>query len=351
MIKRNVTIKLLFIFSLSLILFGESKAQNSDAPLTLFNIEKALRSTKISLKERNRLLIEGVKERGITFTDLSPKVINKLFGLGASKQLLEVIIEKYPTLPPLAQLKMERGDNPFQMNNSFDMEFRLIPKGEFTMGAKATEPGSLANEKPQRKVKIPQHFFIGQYEVTQKQWNAIMGDNPSQNKQCGDDCPVDSVSWNDVQEFIKKLNAKKGANDSYTYRLPTEAEWEYAARALTETRYYWGDDDDEKIWRLYAHSNDKTAVSVGSYLPNNFGLFDTSGNVWELVEDVWHTDFSKAKNDGSSNVVGDSKERVMKGGSVSQFLDELRPARRGKISTTAAMNNVGFRLAAIPKKP
>jgi len=351
MIKRNITVNLLVLLLLNLVFLNESKAQNGDAPLTLFNIEKALRSTKISLKERNRLLIEGVKERGITFTNLSPKVINKLFGLGASKQLLEVIIEKYPALPPLAQLKMERGDNPFQMNNSFDMEFRLIPKGEFTMGAKATEPGSLANEKPQRKVKINRHFFIGQYEVTQKQWKAVTGVNPSQNKLCGDDCPVDSVTWSDVQEFIKKLNAKKGANDSYTYRLPTEAEWEYAARAKTETRYFWGDDDDEKIWRLYAHSNDKTPAPVGSYLPNNFGLFDTSGNVWELVEDVWHTDFSKAKNDGSANAVGDAKERVMKGGSVSQFLDELRPARRGKISSGAAMNNVGFRLAAIPKNP
>jgi formylglycine-generating enzyme required for sulfatase activity len=338
-------ILLCFLFSNSI------QAQTGDVPLTLFNIEKALRSTKVPLKERNRLLIEGVENRGITFSAMSPKTINKLAGLGASKQLLEAIVAKYPTLPALAQLKMERGDHPFQMTNSFDMEFRLIPKGEFTMGAKANEPGSLANEKPQRKVKISRHFFIGQYEVTQKQWKAITGDNPSQNKECGDDCPVDSVSWDDVQGFIKKLNAKKGANDGYTYRLPTEAEWEYAARALTETRYFWGDDEDEKIWRLYAHSNDKTTAPVGAYLPNNFGLHDTSGNVWELVEDVWHTDFAKAKNDGTANLTGDAKERIMKGGSVSQFLDELRPARRGKISTNMPMNNVGFRLVAVPKNP
>jgi len=338
-------ILLFFLFSNSI------QAQTEEAPLTLFVIEKALRSQIAPLKERNRLLIEGVKNRGITFSTMSQAIINKLVNLGASKQLLEAIIEKYPALPGLIQLKMERGNNPFQMMNSLEMEFRLIPKGEFVMGAKATEAGSLANEKPQRKVKITQHFFIGQYEVTQGQWKAVMGNNPSQNKQCGDDCPVDSVSWDDVQGFIKKLNAKKGANDSYTYRLPTEAEWEYAARAMTETRYYWGDDNDEKTWRLNAHSNDKTTARVGSYLPNGFGLHDMSGNVWELVEDVWQTDFAKAKNDGSANLSGDAKERVMKGGSFSQFLDELRPARRGKISTNSAMNNVGFRLVAIPVNP
>ena len=338
-------ILLLFLFSNSI------QAQTEEAPLTLFVIEKALRSQIAPLKERNRLLIEGVKNRGITFSTMSQAIINKLVNLGASKQLLEAIIEKYPALPGLIQLKMERGNNPFQMMNSLEMEFRLIPKGEFVMGAKANEAGSLANEKPQRKVKITQHFFIGQYEVTQGQWKDVMGNNPSQNKQCGDDCPVDSVSWDDVQGFIKKLNAKKGANDSYIYRLPTEAEWEYAARAMTETRYYWGDDNDEKTWRLNAHSNDKTTARVGSYLPNGFGLHDMSGNVWELVEDVWQTDFAKAKNDGSANLVGDAKERVMKGGSFSQFLDELRSARRGKISTNSAMNNVSFRLVAIPVNP
>ncbi len=337
-------ILLCFLFS------NPIQAQSEEIPLTLFNIEKALRSTKVALSERNKLLTEGVKQRGITFT-AAPEILDRLVRLGANRQLLEAIAEKNPKLPNLLQLKMQTDGNPYQMMNNFDIEFRLIPKGEFMMGAKANEPGSLANEKPQRKIKIERHFYIGYYEVTQKQWKAIMGNNPSQNKQCGDDCPVDSVSWDDAQEFIKKLNQKKGEHDGYIYRLPTEAEWEYAARATTETRYFWGDDEDEKQWRFYAHSNDKTTAPVGSYLPNGFGLHDMSGNVWELVEDVWHTDFAKSKTDGSANSVGDVKEKIMKGGSVSQYLDELRSARRGKISKDARMNNVGFRLVAVPKNP
>ena len=333
------------------ILFSNSiQAQSEEIPLTLFNIEKALRSTKVSLAERNRLLIEGVRQRGITFT-VAPQILDRLARLGASRLLLEAINEKNPNLPSLLQLKMRTDGNPFQMMNNFEIEFRLIPKGEFMMGAKANELGSLANEKPQRKIKIECPFYIGYYEVTQKQWKAIMGNSPSQNKQCGDDCPVDSVSWDDAQEFIKKLNQKKSEYDGYIYRLPSETEWEYAARATTETRYFWGDDEDEKHWRFYAHSNDKTPAPVGSYLPNGFGLYDMSGNVWELVEDVWHTDFAKSKTDGSANSVGDAKERIMKGGSVSQYLDELRSARRGKISRDAKMNNVGFRLVAVPKNP
>jgi formylglycine-generating enzyme required for sulfatase activity len=346
--RRKIIRILLFPVLLCFLFSNSIEAQTEEIPLTLFNIEKALRSTKVSLAERNRLLIEGVRQRGITFV-VAPEILDRLVRLGASRPLLEAIAEKNPKLPNLLQLKMQTDGNPYQMMNNFDIEFRLIPKGEFVMGAKANELGALANEKPQRKIKIERPFYIGYYEVTQKQWKAIMGNNPSQNKQCGDDCPVDSVSWDDAQKFIKTLNAKKGEYDSYTYRLPSEAEWEYAARATTATRYFWGDDEDEKQWRFYAHSNDKSAAPVGSYLPNGFGLYDMSGNVWELVEDVWQTDFARAKNDGSANLEGDAKERVMKGGSFSQYLDELRSARRGKISRDAKMNNVGFRLVAVPK--
>ena len=348
--KRNLLNKFLFAILLNLLFCAFIQAQSEEFPLTPSNIEKALRSTKVSLQERNRLLTEGVRQRGVTF-NLSNEFLNKLAKLGASKKLLEAIVEKAPVPPTFLQAGMERGGNPINMMNKFDIEFLLIPKGEFMMGAKDGEIGSLANEKPKRKVKISQHFYIGKTEVTQGQWKAVMGNNPSRDKQCGNDCPVDSVSWNQVQEFIKKLNAAKGEHDGYSYRLPTEAEWEYAARAMTETIFFWGDDEGEKVWRLYAHSNDKTTVPVASYQPNGFGLYDMSGNVWELVEDVWNSDFAKLKTDGSANLTGDAKERVMKGGSFAHFIDELRPARRGKIASDAAMHNVGFRLAAVWKKP
>lgn len=337
--------KILSLIFCGCFIFAAFAAAAQDAaPLTLFQIERALRAAQVPLRERNRLLIEGVNQRGITFA-YSPAALNKLIALGASKQLVEAIVAKAPTLPSLRQGSMNRDGNPINMRNTLDIEFVLIPKGEFMMGAKTDEAGSLANEKPRHKVNIKEHFYLGIYEVTQKQWKSVMGANPSRNKQCGEDCPVESVSWDEAQQFIKKLNEKDTLN--YVYRLPSEAEWEYAARGGATTRYFWSDDEEEKMWRMYAHSNDKSTAPVGSYMPNVFGLYDTSGNVWELVEDVWHTDYGKTKADGSANTAGDPQERVMKGGSLSQYLDELRPARRGKISRDAKMTNVGFRLAAV----
>jgi formylglycine-generating enzyme required for sulfatase activity len=103
------------------------------------------------------------------------------------------------------------------------------------------------------------------------------------------------------------------------------------------------------VWQYFAHSNDRSTVKVGSYLPNAFGLYDMSGNVWELCEDVWHTNYASATEDSSANLSGDDpKERVMKGGSLSQFNEELRPARRGKVSTDTILYNIGFRLVATP---
>ncbi|MEK7723346.1 MAG: formylglycine-generating enzyme family protein [Acidobacteriota bacterium] len=341
--KRFLTLILFscFVFSANI------KAQE-EVPLTLFQIEKVLKSKEVSLKERNRLLIEGVKQRGITFP-MYLSTARMLMDLGASEVLLDTLQAKAPPMPSLLQSKMDKEGRNLQISNDFDIDFLLIPKGEFMMGAKENEIGSMANERPLHQVKISKNFYIGKAEVTQKQWMAVMGNNPSQNKQCGEDCPVDSVSWDEVQQFIKKLNEKD--NSYFTFRLPTEAEWEYAARATTNTRYYWGDDDNEKTYRMYANADNKSPTRVGSFLPNGFGLYDMSGNVWEYVEDVWHTNYAKGKNDGSANTEGDSRDRVMKGGSFNWFLGELRSGARGKVTTTTKMSNVGFRLAADYTEP
>ncbi len=116
------------------------------------------------------------------------------------------------------------------------MEFVLIPAGTFRMGSPSTEPGRDSDEGPVHEVRISQPFYLGKYEVTQRQWKAMMGNHQSRFK--GDDRPVEMVSWNSVQTFIRKLNAREGEG---TYRLPTEAEWEYAARAGTTTAYSFGD--------------------------------------------------------------------------------------------------------------
>ncbi|MCA1626236.1 MAG: formylglycine-generating enzyme family protein [Acidobacteria bacterium] len=260
--------------------------------------------------------------------------------IALNNALIEAMRKNAPPMFPTIQKNYKT------FKNALGMEFVLIPKGEFMMGAKADELGSLQNEKPQHKIKINQEFYIGKYEVTQKQWKAVMGNNPSAYNKCGEDCPVDSTSWNDAQKFIKKLNEKNGG---YNYRLPSEAEWEYAAKAMTETRFYWGNDEEEKTWQFFAHSNDISTVKVGSYLPNAFGLYDMSGNVWELCEDIWHTNYAKSSDSSSPNLQGSPTERIMKGGSLSQYHEELRPARRGKVDPNSVLNNIGLRIVATTK--
>ena len=124
--------------------------------------------------------------------------------------------------------------------NTIDMEFVLIPPGEFDMGSPANEICIGNAEGPVHHVTISEAFYLGKYEVTQEHWHEVMGYNPSYFK--GDDLPIENVSWDDVQEFIKKLNKKE---NTHRYRLPSEAEWEYAARAGTTTRYSFGDDDSK----------------------------------------------------------------------------------------------------------
>jgi formylglycine-generating enzyme len=139
-------------------------------------------------------------------------------------------------------------------------------------------------------VQDPDHSF-GKYEVTQAQWEAVMGNNPAYFKQCGESCPVESVSWNDVQEFIKKLNQQTGK----TYRLPTEAEWEYAARSGGKSeKYSGGNNVDSVAW--YNGNSGKQTHPVGRKQPNGLGIYDMSGNVWEWVEDIYSNSAYRAHN-------------------------------------------------------
>jgi formylglycine-generating enzyme required for sulfatase activity len=166
------------------------------------------------------------------------------------------------------------------------MEFVLMPAGTFTMGSPASDPNAYDDEKPAHQVTISKPFYMGKYEVTQAQWKAVMGseNNPSYFK--GDSLPVDHVSWRDVQEFIQKLNRREEQASGVFCRLPTEAEWEYAARAGTTTLYSFGDDAaelDDYAW--YAGNADHTSYPVGQKKPNAWGLYDMHGNVSEWCQD------------------------------------------------------------------
>jgi formylglycine-generating enzyme required for sulfatase activity len=187
----------------------------------------------------------------------------------------------------------------------------------------------------QHEVTLTKPFYMGKYEVTQEQYEAVMGENPSDTK--GANLPVTDVSWNDCQEFIKKLNAKTKVG----YRLPFESEWEYACRAGTTTAYSFGD----KITPKDVNFGVSNIKPVGSYKPNAFGLYDMHGNVSELCED-WHGEYPFAVTDPKGPATGE--HRVLRGGSVGNSESQARSSFRVIGLSTNRGNTNGFRLARTP---
>ena len=233
------------------------------------------------------------------------------------------------------------SDNPENYTkSSTDIEFALIPAGEFEMGSPSKEKNIFDYEFPAHKVIIKNSFYLGKSSVTQKQWKKIMGKNPSHFK--GEDRPVEMVSWKEVQKFVQKLNAKESTDK---YRLPSEAEWEYACRAGTQTRYYFGDDEsklNEYAW--YAANSDRETHSIGQNKPNPWGLYDMHGNVWEWVQDDWHENYNGAPSDGSVWEDGNSSCRVSRGGSWYCDASLCRSASRFRRDPENRISNLGFRL-------
>lgn len=212
-----------------------------------------------------------------------------------------------------------------------------LPAGSFDMGSKDGQP----DEQPVHQVTISKPFAIGKTEVTQEQWHAVMNTDPSNFSGCGDTCPVEQVSWDDVQLFIQKLNEKTGKH----YRLPSEAEWEYACRAGDQQDYCGSDDPNKVAWTSVNSGGFllETPHPVASKQPNAFGLYDMSGNVWEWVEDTYHDSYNGAPTDGSAWMNG--KMRVLRGGSWGKDLKYARAASRAKFGTSYRDFSYGFRLA------
>jgi formylglycine-generating enzyme required for sulfatase activity len=219
------------------------------------------------------------------------------------------------------------------------LEIVRIPAGFFRMGSPEDEEHRQRNEK-QHLVKISRPFYMGKYEVTQAQWREIMGEHPFHFT--GDNLPVENVSWNDIQRFLAAINQRGWG----TFRLPTEAEWEYACRAGSMTAYPWGNamaDADRHAW--FTTNAEFQPHEVGTKAPNAWGLHDMSGNVWEWCAD-WYGHYSEeAQMDPTGPRTGLS--HVERGGSWSDSLDRCRSARRGSSRPTLRHDSIGFRLVWI----
>jgi len=232
------------------------------------------------------------------------------------------------------------------------LEMVWIPAGSFQMGRYPGEQDGASNEDPQHPVTLAQGFWMGKYELTKTQWAVIMGTMPWSGQAhvlAGGDSPAVHVSWNQAQAFIKELNDYTGL----TFRLPSEAEWEYACRAGTTTRFYWGEDPNEAVGKDYAwwiHNtwgvDERYAHDVGLKLPNAWGLYDMSGNVWEWCEDDLHEDYTGAPTNGDAWVDSPRGQvRVFRGGSWFYQGAVCRSATRTGDKPWGTDNSLGFRLA------
>jgi formylglycine-generating enzyme required for sulfatase activity len=248
-------------------------------------------------------------------------------------------------------------------SNDLGMTFNLIPAGTFMMGSPETELGRDADEF-QHEATLTQDFYIQTTEVTQGQWQAVMGENPSSFQNCGLNCPVESVSWDDAQVFIERLNAQ--TTDGYEYRLPTEAQWEYAARAGSETAFCDGDitqpegndpilntlgwyrENSDAGYAGCSERDDGRCIGpqpVGGKNPNAWGLFDMHGNVWEWCQD-WYGDYpSGSVIDPQGPSSGGS--RVLRGGCWYDSPLSCRSANRFRdFPASSRYFDYGFRLVA-----
>jgi formylglycine-generating enzyme required for sulfatase activity len=248
------------------------------------------------------------------------------------------------------------GEQPGATKIFGGIEMVYIPAGEFALGSSDNDKESAADEKPQHKVKISS-FYFGKYEVTQKQYVDIIGNNPSAFKENPDN-PVEQVSWDDAVAFCNKLSIKTGLRPYYSiinnvvtinttsngFRLPTEAEWEYAARAGTNTLFFWG---DKKNWDYawYEFNSDSITHPFGKKKPNPFGLYDISGNVSEWCYDLYEENFYK--NSPVLNPINSlsGATRVIRGGSRYSSTAKLRSSARAYYYQDSSSNVIGFRIA------
>jgi formylglycine-generating enzyme len=231
------------------------------------------------------------------------------------------------------------------ITNAIAMKLTLIPAGEFLMGSPADDSDAQDDEKPQRRVQITTPFYLGVTEVTQGQWQAVMGTTPWEREgyvRQGADYPATNVTWDEAQEFCRKLGRREGK----TYRLPTEAEWEYACRAGTTTKYHCGDDDARLGDYAWFDKNaydvgEKYAHAVRRKRPNPWGLYDMHGNAFEWCADKYDEHYQKTS--GKSGLIDESL-RMIRGGTWNGGASVCRSAYRAFQEPVTRQPHYGFRV-------
>ncbi|MBO1067593.1 SUMF1/EgtB/PvdO family nonheme iron enzyme [Dolichospermum flos-aquae] len=334
------------------------RLQNPEPQLRIAALNQALNYGEQGLD----LVIAGLKDESWAIQNAAYLILNKRTEprikqllqdpnkLGFKLEEIEVVtVDKFGEIiqrqPLVARYFIE------DLGNDVTLEMAAIPGGTFMMGSPENEIGRHDKESPQHQVSVPS-FFMGKYPVTQAQYQAIMGTHLGSNPSYfnGSNRPVKRVSWNDAIAFCEKFSQRTGKN----YRLPSEAEWEYACRARTTTPFHFGETITTDLANYHGNYTygggikgiyRKETTEVGSFgVANNFGLYDMHGNVWELCQDNWHSSYKGAPTDGSAWLDTEKNtNRLLRGGSWDNIPVYCRSAFRYG-SYLASIGDIGFRV-------
>jgi formylglycine-generating enzyme required for sulfatase activity len=314
------------------------KYGDGDGKVTLSEVGKYLKREMTYQARRRFGRVQEASLTGRGGDVLAPEIVERM-------EVASVVMVTKPKTKPPSPVKPAIGIYPagrkpgtvFRDCNDCP-EMVVIPRGSFRMGDLNGRGDN--NDKPVHRVDINYSFAVGKFEVTQAQWRSIMGSNPSHFK--GSDRPVETVTWNDAHGYLQKLNERLDLEErSDRYRLLSEAEWEFVARAGTETKYHFGD----TISRSQVRFDESSTAPVGSYPPNAFGLHDVHGNVWEWTEDCWNDNYKGAPADGNSWSSGTCGAHILRGGSWNDYPMYVRSALRSGFASGFLSYDGGFRVA------
>jgi formylglycine-generating enzyme required for sulfatase activity len=330
------------------------RLQNPDAQVKIAALEQAVNYGEQGLD----LVIAGLKDKSWDIQNLAYLILNSRSETRI-KQILQKPHKEGLKLEQIQVVTVNKSGEIIQrqqriaryfiedLGNDVTLEMAAIPGGTFMMGSPENEARGRNNESPQHPVTVPS-FFMGKYPVTQAQYQAIMGTNPSRFK--GSNRPVERVIWNDAIAFCEKLSQRTGKN----YRLPSEAEWEYACRAGTTTPFHFGETITTDLANYsgnYTYGGGIEGIyrgettEVGSFeVANNFGLYDMHGNVWEWCQDSWHSSYKGAPTDGNAWLDTDTNVRLLRGGSWNYLPGNCRSACRNFNLLDNYLNLIGFRV-------